>query len=147
MHKVILIVLILVVAATAATIMIGTMTFEGTVVKDPYETGLRWDQIQRQRRESGWDVTLLSRHFRTGRNNIALSALDRQGHPLRDAIIDLRLERPSTARDDRVVRALQSQDGTYHATFDIPASGTWTAKIIVSQGTRTIEFEDTLFVQ
>jgi nitrogen fixation protein FixH len=147
MRTFIIITMIAVVAATVATIMIGRMTFEGTVVKDPYEAGLRWDAVQRKQRESGWNVLLLSRAGRTGKNDIAIKVQDRNSRPPGGALIDLKLERPSTQTAGIIARTRLFKDGAYHAIVDIPEPGSWTATILVSRGGDTVEFEDTLFVE
>lgn len=147
MRTLIIIIMITVVAATAVTITLGTMTFEGTVVKDPYETGLRWDAVQRKQRESGWSVVMLSRVVRKGRNDIPLRVQDRSGRELRDATVALRLDRPSTGAPRAIAKTSAFKDGSYHAFVDIPEPGGWTATIVVSRGAETVEFQDTLFAE
>ncbi len=136
-----------VIAATVAMIVIGSRTFEGTVVKDPYETGLRWDEIQRQRRESGWDVSLLSRHVRTGRTDVALSVRDRNGRPLAGAVVQVQLRGPASSGTMSTARAEERNDGNYHAVLEIPERGPWTTTITVTRDGRSVAFEDTLFVE
>ncbi len=136
-----------VVAATAAMIIVGSRTFEGTVVKDPYGTGLRWDEIQRRRRESGWNVVFLPRHATAGRNDIVLSARDRNGRPLSGATVVLRLEGPPPDEAIREAPAIEGSDGNFHAVIDIPLRGSWRATITVTHGGRNMEFEEALYVE
>jgi len=147
MRTFLFVVVSVVITATAAMIIVGTRTFEGTVVKDPYETGLRWDQIQRQRRESGWSVAFLSPYARTGRNDVVLSVRDRNGQPLGGAVVVLQLKGPASSAAGNNARAEEQHDGNFHAVMDIPERGSWTATITVTRGSRSIEFEDTLFVE
>ncbi len=127
-------------------IVVGTKTFEGTVVKDPYGMGLRWDELQRQRRDSGWNVSLQSRFARRGSNNIAVAVRDRNGRPLHGSNVILRLERPASS-DTVEAPAREHHDGVFYALIDIPVPGSWTAIIAVTAGGRTIEFEETLYVE
>ncbi len=136
-----------VIVVTATMIIIGSRTFERTVVKDPYETGLRWDEIQRQRRESGWNVVFLSRHAVAGRNDIVLSARDPNGRPLSGAAIVVKLEGPPPGGAVRQSAATQGSDGNFYAVIDIPQRGSWMAAITVTRGGRTIAFEEMLSVE
>jgi len=46
---VLVIVSVLALAATISALVIGMKSFEGLVVEKPYETGLAWDEIQKQK--------------------------------------------------------------------------------------------------
>ncbi len=136
-----------VVAATAAMIIVGSRTFERTVVKDPYETGLQWDKMQRQRQESGWNVVFLSRHAVAGRNDIVLSARDHNGRPLSGATVVLTLEGPPPDEVIRESPATQGSEGNFYAVIDVPQRGPWMATITVTRDGKTIKFEETLHVE
>jgi nitrogen fixation protein FixH len=132
------------IASVVITIFVGTTTFEGTVVSDPYEAGLKWDAKQRDRRESGWNVALVTRSVSAGRNEILVSAADGQGKPLSEVSISLKLASISTNRYDREYPMERIRDGAFQAIVDIPRHGPWLVTITLVQRGRTMTFEDEL---
>jgi nitrogen fixation protein FixH len=128
--------------AVVATVLVGTSTFEGTVVSEPYASGLQWDAQQRARAESGWKVTRSPGPFRQGHNDFSVSVADRDGRPVRDADIILTVSYPSTDRYDRVVRLDRQPDGRYAGSIDLPRSGWWNVLVVITQGGRQARFDD-----
>jgi hypothetical protein len=53
MRTAIILICILALAATLGAIVVGIRTVDGLVVEKPYETGLAWDEIQRQKAKPG----------------------------------------------------------------------------------------------
>jgi nitrogen fixation protein FixH len=138
---------VVVMIVVVATVWLGITTFEGIVVQDPYEEGLRWDAIRRERRESGWTVALTDRRAHRGRNDIIVQVVDRSGRPLREAAVDLKLFRPASDRADRTARAHLEKDGLFHGDLELPLVGRWLAEIVVQTPNRTIVFDDELTVE
>lgn len=134
------------IASVAATIMIGARTFEGTVVVDPYETGLRWDDERNDRERSGWRVSLETRTTGTGQSIVAVRPKDRQALPLRGAAIEIAFSRPETGRYDRAYPLAEEKNGAYTALVELPRTGRWEARITVTHDGRTAVFADALFV-
>lgn len=134
------------IASVAATIMIGARTFEETVVADPYETGLRWDDARNERHLSGWRVSLETRTTSTGQAVVVVRSKDRQNLPLRRAAIRVAFSRPETARYDRAYPLEEQKEGRYTALVDLPRTGRWEARITVTHDGRTAVFTDALYV-
>src|SRR5512147_1628402 len=86
---------ILALAATIGTIVVGTRSFEGIVVDKPYETGLAWDETERQKAKLGWKIALVGARFRTGENELIIDAFDKNGRPLTNAAVSATVSRPS----------------------------------------------------
>ena len=147
MKALLIIVSVLVLLIVVLTITVGRSTFEGIVVKEPYETGLRWDSLQRERANSAWSVSLISRRVVVGRNDIVISVKDAKGLSLRDAQVDVVFSRPSTDQYDRTVHAVVQSDGNFHAMIDLPLPGRWSAEITVRQGARSLPFDDEVVAQ
>jgi nitrogen fixation protein FixH len=134
-------------ASVIVTILVGTTTFDGTVENDPYEAGLQWDAKQRDRRESGWSVSLETRSISVGGNELRVSIADRQGRPLSAVSVALMLASSSSSRYDHVYAMERVRDGIFQGAVEIPRRGTWYVRILVTQGRTTITFEDVLYTR
>jgi nitrogen fixation protein FixH len=133
---------IVVVAMTIATIVIGTRTFEGTVVDKPYEAGLAWDADNANRAALGWSVSLDRAEYSVGDNEILVRVLGRDGKPLTGAAVEARLSRPSTSAYDKAYEALPRQEGGYAVKLALPLPGAWDLAITVSLGKEATSFAE-----
>jgi nitrogen fixation protein FixH len=132
-------------AATIATIVIGIRTFEGTVVEKPYETGLQWDEIQKQRAQLGWNVTIGEGTFKTGKNELYVSVFDRDNRSVRNAELSILISRPSTRAYDRNYRAVSQGEGLYYASVDLPHMGAWDVTVNVNIGSNNCSFHKSIY--
>ena len=133
------------IAVVVGTIIVGTSTFEGTVVPDPYEAGLRWDEQHRAREASGWTLALMGRTFRRGTNELSVALTDRQGAPVDDAVIIIQLSYPSSDRHDREVRLHHERSGRYRGMFELPLVGQWNVQFVIAQGDRQARFLESIY--
>lgn len=124
---------VLALAATIGAIVVGSRSFEGTVVDKPYETGLAWDEARRNRESLGWSVVLQETTYQTGTNDLIVMVRDKNGFPLSDAVVSVAVSRPSTRAFDRTYRAAARPDGRYRAAIDLPLYGNWEVTIEVSR--------------
>src|SRR5512143_2025915 len=124
---------ILALAATIGTIIVGTRSFEGIVVDKPYETGLAWDEAERQRAKLGWKVAVEGTRFRTGENELTIDAADKNGQRLANAAVTVMVSRPSTRDFDKTYAAVRQQNGRYRASVAFPLYGAWDITIDVSR--------------
>lgn len=129
-------------AAVAATVIIGTMTFDGTVVSDPYTEGLQWDAKRNERSAAGWRISLLSPKPRAGSTELRILVSDRDGRPLEGADVVLLLGRPETYRYDRIYHPARIRAGMYRAAVEFPIAGYWDLRATVTKGERSILLED-----
>ncbi len=135
---------IVVLALTIVTIIIGTRTFEGTVVDKPYEAGLAWDAERANRAALGWSVSLVRDRFPVGTAALLVAALDRRGSPLAGAEVGVALTRPSTRAYDRRAAAVAQPTGLYLAELDLPLAGAWQVTISVRSGQDRSDYVQTI---
>ena len=147
MKMVLLIVSVIGLAAVIGAIVVGRNTFEGTVVDMPYERGLSYDAVQKERETAGWVVDIVDPSPVVGRNELIISVTDRNGKPLSDAEVSLTISRPSSAAYDRTYTAVRKQEGQFRAKIELPFYGYWDVKVIVTAEGRNIPFERILFAE
>ena len=68
MKAALIIVTLIGLSAVIGAVIVGRSTFDGTVVDRPYERGLEYDAVQREKAASGWSVHIATPSFRVGRN-------------------------------------------------------------------------------
>jgi nitrogen fixation protein FixH len=130
-----------------ATMIVGSSRFEQTVVREPYETGLRWDAERKEREHSGWRASLVKKRVPTGRQVLDIAVTDRDSRPLKEVTVEVRFLRPFSGMEDRPYRAERLPAGTFRISVVIPERGRWDLQIIVSQGDRRILFEDAIYAE
>jgi nitrogen fixation protein FixH len=138
---VILLACILALAATIGTIVIGSRSFEGTVVDNPYEMGLAWDEQHRNRERLGWTVELQGSTYKTGKNDLIIDVRDKSGAPISDALVSVIVSRPSTRAFDRTYGTTALQNGRYRTTIDLPYYGNWSVVVEVSRNKEFTSFD------
>lgn len=146
MRAIIAIALVIGLSITVATVVVGTRTFEGTVVKDAYTEGLRWDEIRRARQESGWSARLVREQLPLGRSTFQVWLLDRANDPLQDVKVTFSFTKPETSRFDRIFQSRIGGSGIYEADIDLPRPGRWQVKITIVRGDRVIVYDEQVFV-
>ena len=130
---IIVLICILALAATIGTIVVGSRSFEGLVVDNPYETGLAWDRERRNQEDLGWSVALQESTYKTGKNDLIVMVRDKNGVPLSDAVVSVIVSRPSTRAFDRTYSTVVQPDGRYHTAIDLPFYGNWGVVIDVNR--------------
>ena len=124
---------ILALAATIGTIVVGSRSFEGIVVDNPYETGLAWDRERRNQESLGWSVALQEATYKTGKNDLIVMVHDKNGVPLSDAVVSVVVSRPSTRAFDRTYVTVVQPNGRYRTEIDLPFYGNWGVVIDVNR--------------
>jgi len=133
-----------VLALTAVTIIVGTRTFEGTVVDKPYEAGLAWDAERRNRAELGWSASLAREVYAVGEDEILVEAFDRDHRPLTGAAVTIGVSRPSTNAYDKSYPAVARKEGGYLAKASLPLQGAWDIAIGIAVGGKSTSFTETV---
>lgn len=146
MKPLLIIVSLIGLCAVIGAIVVGTRTFDGTVVDKPYERGLAYDAAHHAKEASGWNAEIRNKGLITGKNDILISVLDRNGRPVADAEVSVIVSRPSTPSYDKTYKAA-AEKGLFRITADLPLYGYWDAKIQVSDKAKTVTFERTLFAE
>ncbi|HXX82148.1 MAG TPA: FixH family protein [Thermodesulfovibrionales bacterium] len=141
------IVIIVALAAVVTVVIVGSRSFEGIVVDKPYERGLSWDREQRERTESGLNVTLKNKTFKVGRNDLAIEVTDREQKPVLDAEVILTVSRPSTNAYDMTYRLAVSKKGMFSAPVELPLYGHWDLHITIVRNGQNLLFQQKIFVE
>lgn len=147
MRTLLVTVIIIGVGTVVATILVGSSRFERTVVREPYETGLRWDAERNERERSGWQVSIVKKRVPIGQQVLDIAVSGRDARPLTPASVEIRFLRPFSEIGDRTYQAERLSSGTYRIAVNIPERGRWDLQITVSQGNRRIVYEDTLYAE
>ena len=134
-------------SSVAASIIVGSWVFDGTVTQDPYETGLLWDRIQKEREASGLSITIKNTEFTRGMNTLLMKILDQGGKPLRKASISVTVSRPSTAAYDETYNCTRLDDGSWRVILAFPLYGYWNLKVRIVRGQSDILFSKQVFAK
>ena len=145
MKKLIALVSILAMSAVIGAIVIGSMIFDGVVVEDPYETGLVWDQIQKDRENSGIEIKFESLEFAKGLQTINFKLVN--NHHANIESVNIKRARPSTALLDQIIPTNHLKNGNYTSQVDFLDVGHWDLVVQVKIEGKTIEFPNPVFVQ
>ena len=127
--------------AVVAAIYVGTRTFEGTVVSDPFEAATHYDEARHHAEALGWTLSLESAALRVGPQPLRFSLASRDGAPLEGAEARVRLSRPGNAWQDQTVAARPDGPGRFAAPVTFPAAGIWDLEIRASRGPDRLAFE------
>lgn len=147
MKTLIIIVTLIGLSAVVGAIVIGIKSFEGTVVDKPYETGLAWDSTEKEKASLGWKLELGTKRFKTNENVLLLNVFDKEGKPLPDAEISIKVSRPSTGAYDKVYVAPMQPGGAYQALVQLPLFGHWDVKVQVKSEGKTVVFDEKIFAE
>jgi len=147
MKTLIVVIVLIGLSSVAASIIVGSRVFDGTVTQTPYETGLLWDQMQKEREASGLSITITNAEFTEGTNTLLMKVLDQGGKPLRRASISVTVSRPSTASYDKTYNCAKLDDGSWRAVLAFPLYGYWDLKVRIVRGQSDILFAKQVFAK
>jgi nitrogen fixation protein FixH len=147
MRILIIVISITALAATIGAIVVGRQSFEGLVVEKPYETGLTWDETRQKQASLGWTVSVQGAPFKTGKNELIVNILDKNGSLITDAIIIVTVSRPSTRAFDKTYRIVRQADDRYHAFIGLQLYGNWDLIIDVSRNNDHSIFKEAIFAE
>ncbi|MFC1769506.1 FixH family protein [Nitrospirota bacterium] len=112
--------------AVVGAVVVGSMSFEGTVVEKPYEAGITWDTERKNQERLGWNMDVGKHTFIEGNNNFDLMIRDKKGMPLKvSGSISLSAERPSNNNFHIEALIKPIPDGTFSANLTLPSFGLW----------------------
>lgn len=147
MKLLLIIVSIIGLSAVIGALVIGIRTFDGTVVNQPYEQGLSYDAVHHEKEASGWHAEILNKNLTIGINDILISITDRNSRPVTNVSVSVVVSRPSSTSYDRTYEAAATGRGRFRIIADLPLYGYWDAKVQVSDRSRSVMFERTLFAE
>ncbi len=144
MKLLLVIVAIIGLSAVIGAVVVGTRSFDGTVVDKPYERGLSYDAAHHEKEASGWNAEILNKGLTVGKNDILLSITDKEGRKVTDVEVTVVISRPSSSTYDKTYKASEEK-GLFRIAADLPLYGYWDAKVQVSDRSRTVTFEKRLY--
>lgn len=133
-------------AAVAGSVIVGMKHFDGTVSGSPYEEGLLWDEMQKNKLELGWSVETGGGKMETGENRLVLLVNGKDGEPLHDAAVSVMISRPATNIHDRTYQAMHVQNGKYDSMVHFPLYGYWDLKVMIKKGDKELALKKRIFV-
>ena len=120
--------------AVVVTIAVGTSLREETVVKDPYEHGLRHDQERQARERLGWQARFDPADLRPGGAGLGFTLVDKAGAPVEGAEVRVAVTRPAGPGDERQGTAQALGGGRYRAPVGFAAPGFWDVRLDATRG-------------
>lgn len=145
MKKLVIVVTIIGLSAVIVPIIVGKLMFDGKVVEAPYETGLRYDELEALKAEL--DLEFLNKNLITGENELVFTLRDKYGRPLTDPQITLIISRPSTTRYDREYPVSFAGEGRYSSKVLFPFYGYWDIKIGLIYNWKPVILEKRVYVE
>ncbi len=145
MKTLVIVVTIIGLSAVIGSIIVGKLMFDGKVVDAPYETGLRYDELEALKAEL--DLEILNKNLITGENELVFILKDKYGRPLTDPQITLIISRPSTTRYDREYPVSFAGEGRYSSKVLFPFYGYWDIKIRLSYNWKPVILEKRVYVE
>ncbi len=111
--------------AVVGALVVGTLTFDGTVTENPYETGLQWDEIQHQKEALGWNPVVEKARYAVGLNRIRFSIRDAGGAPvpLEDFIVEA--GRTDNSSFDQPGSSCRREGNGYSCEVAFTSTGRW----------------------
>jgi nitrogen fixation protein FixH len=147
MRTILVIVALIGISAVLGAVIVGSRSFDGTVVEKPYEHGLAYDAAHHERVASGWKTEVLNRSFITGLNRIEIVITDRDNRPLTGAEVGMKVSRPSSSQYDKSYKAATDERGRISTDIDLPLYGYWNLELKATDGSRTVSFERLVFAE
>lgn len=149
MRMVIVIVSIIGLSAVAGAIVIGQLSRDAVVVEQPYETGLKWDEMRREREELGWSLNMKDEPRSMGANTIVFTVLGADGLPLELAASEVTVwaSRPAGSAPDVSARLNMLGGPLMAASLALPQVGLWDINVRVSHGGRSMSLVKRVYAE
>jgi nitrogen fixation protein FixH len=144
--------IILVVGVNAAFIITAFKTSPGLVDKDYYEKGQDHEQNIRKklaaRSQLGWTVNLNLPEIITINqpSMFNLNVVDRNGVPLKDAVVKMQAYRPSDSDADFTAEMTTFAPGVFQSKIVLPLKGTWDLIVVIQAGEDTFDIRQRIRV-
>jgi nitrogen fixation protein FixH len=147
MKVLILAITILVLAAIAATVIVGVKSYDGVVTEHPYAEGLKWSEERKQKAELGWKVEILNKELTTGRNELRVRVKNRRGQDQTGRLLSLLRTRSFTSRYDKDYDLHGAPKDPLRVPLEFPLSGRWVLKFRMRTPLGEEVFEKKVFVK
>lgn len=141
---------LVVIGVNATLIVFAERTFSGLETASPYERGLDYNKTlaaEAAQEQLGWQSKVAIASASSGQRSLDVAMTDRDGRPLPGLTLRAYLVRPSNEGQDVALVPVPAGDGRYRATFDLPAPGQWELRVVASDGDRTWQHSERIFVK
>ena len=118
---------ILIAVSDISLFIVAKDTFTGLVTENPYQKGIDFGKINDRQKDlvtSDWQGDISYQN-----KEITFSLADKQGNPVDDAKVLLKVISPVTDKYDRTIEMRKSKGGLYKASYLFPKQGRWDIKI------------------
>jgi len=147
MKYVLLLVVIIGLGAVIGAIVVGEKSFEGIVVKKPYEEGLKRDEMREAHKRLGWKLELTKQEYTVGHAEIGARIHKADDSPLTEAEVKLLVSRPNTNEYDKSYSTHEMIPGVYRADVELPVYGYWELEFTVRKGKEELGFDRRVFAE
>ena len=143
MKTLIITVTIIALASVAGSIIVGIKTKDSLVVENPYETGLKWDELQREKAGSGWQIRFdVNPKPVKAMSDLVFAVTVKDGNtPVTDAKVNLDLTMPGMFMGVNRPVLKHVKDGRYEGTGILPACPhgrkQWKAEVLAARNGKT----------
>lgn len=144
MKTLVTVVTIIGLSAMIGSIIVGRMVFEGKVIDKPYETGLRYDEMEKAKAELSFKM--VNKEFHKGENEIFFLLEDSLGRPVTEPHPVFIISRPATTIYDRQYKVSLVGQGKYMVKVDFPLYGYWDIRISITKEGKSVILEKRIYV-
>lgn len=141
---------LVVIGVNATLIYFAQDTFSGLETASPYERGLDYNKTlaaEAAQERLGWQYQAAITGESGGERTLRVQMADQDGRPLEDLKLEAYLIRPSNEGLDVTVTPRPAGNGSYAATFALPAPGQWDLRLVARQGEVVWQHSERLFVK
>ncbi len=127
-----------------STVYLGYAVRDEQVVADAYDAGLQYDAVQRNDARLGWQFWM-PRTVSLTKNVLTVRLTNKDGRPLTDATVNLKLNRLGT-RTDRSYRCTNAGGGLYRSPLTVEQTGYWSVQVTASRAKDSYIHDDEIDV-
>ena len=141
---------LVVIAVNGTLIFYAQDTFSGLDTASPYERGLDYNKTlaaEAAQERLGWHYQAAITGESGNERILRVQMADQEGRPLKDLTLEAYLVRPANEGLDVTVAPQPAGDGTYVASFALPALGQWELRVVAHRDEVSWQHSQRLFVK
>ena len=141
---------LVVIGVNATLIVFAQGTFSGLDTASPYERGLEYNKAlaaEAAQERLGWRYQAAISGASGSERTLRLQLADRDGRLLDGLKLQAYLVRPSNAGLDVAIAPQSAGDGSYIATFALPAPGQWELRVVARGDDVAWQHSERVFVK
>ena len=141
---------LVVIGVNGTLIYFAQDTFSGLETASPYERGLDYNKTlaaEAAQERLGWISQATISGESGAERTLTIQMTDRDGRPLNGLKLAAYLVRPSNQGLDVAIAPRRAGDGTYVASFVLPATGQWELRVVAHDDDVAWQHSERLFVK